>query len=142
MKHIASGWERVFIRRVPSVLANLTRNASNLLKAFHQDVDRRASMTGTGVATLPMLEQQLKVYENIFKDRSATTRENINAQQKEINREFVPVITEAMIQGYTICRDERGKLSIWFIGNVVDMDRPWQLRTNEGGDAKSCPGPA
>ena len=55
-----------------------------------------------------MLQQQLPVYEDIFKDLSATTRDAINAQQKEINREFTPVIERAMVDAYENCNNEHG----------------------------------
>lgn len=108
MKVIASGWERAFSRRAPAVMASLSRNAAALLNAFHRDVDTRARKLGVGIAGLHMLEQQLTVYEDIFKDLAATTKEMINAQQKEISREFTPVIENAMLPAYNICTTESG----------------------------------
>ena len=108
MKVIASGWERAFSRRAPTVMASLSRNVATLLKAFHRDVDTRARMLGVGIAGLHMLQQQLTVYEDIFKDLAATTKEIINAQQKEINREFTPVIENAMLPAYNTCTMESG----------------------------------
>ena len=108
MKVIASGWERTFSRRAPAVMALLSRNAAALLSAFHRDVDTRARMLGVGIAGLHMLQQQLTVYEDIFKDLAATTKELINAQQKEINREFTPVIENAMLPAYNTCTGESG----------------------------------
>ena len=108
IKLIAPGWERTFSRRAPNVLDTLPRNATNLLKAFHQDIDNRARKLGIGITGLHMLRQQLPVYEDIFKDLSATTREAINAQQREINRKFTPVIERAMVDAYDVCVNEHG----------------------------------
>ena len=108
IKQIAPGWERTFSRRAPSVLQNLPYNTAKLLNAFHHDVDARARKCGLGIVGLHMLQQQLPVYEDIFKDLSATTRETINTQQKEINREFTPVIERAMGDAYVICTNESG----------------------------------
>ena len=113
LKVLAGGWERNFTRRAPAVLAGLAKNAGNLFKAFHRDIDARAGKTGASVAGLHMLQQQLQVYEDIFKDLSATTKESINNQQKDINREFVPVIEKAMAAAYEICTNERGESDLW-----------------------------
>ena len=109
LKVLSGGWERTFSRRTPTVMSGLARNASNLLKAFHRDIDLHARQIGVGVAGLHMLEEQLKVYDDIFKDLTTTTRDSINAQQKDINREFIPVIERAMGGGYDACVAERGK---------------------------------
>ncbi|MCJ1284331.1 hypothetical protein MMC26_003662 [Xylographa opegraphella] len=108
LKTLAGGWERTFTRRAPAVLAGLAKNAGNLFSAFHQDIDARARRTGASVAGLHMLQQQLQVYGDIFKDLFATTKESIDNQQKDINREFVPVIEKAMAEAYEICTNERG----------------------------------
>ena len=110
LKFLAGGWERTFTRRAPAVLAGLAKNAGNLFKAFHRDIDSRVRKTGASVAGLHMLQQQLRVYEDIFKDLSATTKESINNMQKDINREFVPVIERAVAEVYEICTNERDQL--------------------------------
>ncbi|MCJ1479498.1 hypothetical protein MMC13_008184 [Lambiella insularis] len=108
LKVLSSGWERIFTRRSPTVLATMTKNASNLLKAFHHDIDSRARKNGASVAGLHMLSQQLQVYEDIVKDLAATTKDFVSNQQKEINREFVPAIGRAMAAGYDACNNETG----------------------------------
>lgn len=67
-----------------------------------------ANKLGTGIAGLAMLKQQLSVYEDIFKDVGAKCTELISAQQKEINREFLPIIAIAMTPAYNFCTTERG----------------------------------
>ena len=108
MVHILAGWERLFVRRIPSVLSNLGKNLSHLLKTFHSDVATRSQLSGAGTATIPMLEQQLVNYEHVFDASSREARTRIDSAQRDINREFVPSITNSMIPGYIKCVDERG----------------------------------
>lgn len=108
MKVLASGWEKTFSRRSPAVMASFSRNAGSILRDFHRDVDTRARKVGSGLAGLHMLQQQVRVYDDILKDLSNTMRDTINAQQKEVNREFTPVIQRAMANAYKECVDESG----------------------------------
>ena len=89
-------------------MAGFARTASKLFKDFHRDIDNRARKVGANVAGLSMLQQQLQVYENILKDVSNTAREMVNTAQKDINRQFTPVVEEAMLSAYEACTDERG----------------------------------
>lgn len=93
------------------VMSNFVRCAANLLREFHRDVDGRARKVGAGIAGLHMLQQQLGVYETILKDLTGTVKDIINNGQKEINREFTPVIARAMIAAYEACVHESGKES-------------------------------
>lgn len=110
MKHLAPNWEKTFTRSIPSALAGLARDASNLLRHFHKDVSDRASMTGSGIAQLGMLHSQLSNYEEAFKELGRACQEKINGQKREINREFVPVVAEAMEPAYEACARESGML--------------------------------
>ena len=112
LKVLASGWEKTFSRRSPAVMASFSKNAGSVLRDFHRDVDTRARKVGAGLAGLHMLQQQVRVYDDIFKDLSNTMRDTINAQQKEVNREFTPVIERAMGEAYKLCVDESGMGSI------------------------------
>jgi len=128
MKVLAPGWEkyvldpqtmartkrlpkslRAFSRRAPAVTASFARNAATLIKDFHREIEMRARHNGANIAGLHMLQQQLRVYEEIFKDLANTVRETINTQQKDINREFIPVITAAMEPAYNACVEENGR---------------------------------
>ena len=108
MKVLASGWEKTFTRRSPAVMASFSKSVGSVLRDFHRDVDTRARKVGAGLAGLHMLQQQVRVYDAIFKALSTTMREPINAQQKEANREFIPVIERAMARAYELCVEESG----------------------------------
>ena len=116
LKVIAGGWERTFSRRSPIALTTFTRNAHNLLKAFHHEINKRALKIGVAFAGLDTLRMQLETYEHTFKDLATTTIEAINTQQKDINREFIPVIGRAMIGGYDACTNESGRTNhFWLV---------------------------
>lgn len=91
------------------VMTGFVRRASGLLRDFHHDVEGRARKVGAGIAGLHTLQQQLGVYETILKDLTGALKETINNSQKEINREFTPVVATAMEAAYQACIDEHGR---------------------------------
>ena len=91
-------------------MASFVRNAAKVLKDFHRDMDNRARKVGAGIAGLSMLQQQLQVYDNILKDVANNAKEMVNTAQKDINREFTPVVEEAMLWAYEACTAERGTI--------------------------------
>ena len=108
MKQLVPGWEKTFSRRVQIVLTAFARNAATCLKKFHRDIDARALKVGASIAGLSMLQQQVGAYESIIKDLSSTVKDAIVANQKEINRGFVPVIMANMEPAYETCTNESG----------------------------------
>jgi hypothetical protein len=109
IKVIATGWERAFARAIPTVLPQYAVSAGKALGSFHKDIEARARVNGVGLVGLAMLAQQLYTYNAIFKDVVAVATEAINTQQREINREFAPVIAAAMQMGYELCENESGE---------------------------------
>ena len=108
MKQIAAGWEKTFSRRIPIVTQAFARKAGARLKTFHHEIETRARKIGAGIAGLSMLSQQVPAYEAIFKDFSSGVKDTILTHQKEINREFVPVIAQHMEYAYDGCTNESG----------------------------------
>ena len=136
IQHIAAGWEKNFTRRVPAVMQGLARNSNNLLRLFHRDVAQRAQTTGTGLAGLNMLEQQLQNYDEMFKDLAGTSKDNINKEQREINREFVPIIQNALLQAYTSSAEERGKYYQALSRFRISLPNIFNLITGRGSFAR------
>ena len=93
------------------VMANFTRDTAKHLKQFHKDIEGRARKTGTSIASLHMLHQQVGVYESNIKDIASATKDKIIAMQKDINREFTPVIEKAMEAAYNVCTEASGEYS-------------------------------
>ena len=90
------------------VIGKFTKSVSAALKRFHHDIDARVHKVGAGIAGLSMLSHQVGVYERLLKDLATATKNMIITRQKEINREFVPVIEGAMQQSYDRCSEEHG----------------------------------
>lgn len=65
IKFIAPGWEKVFTRRVATVMNNFTKAIPAILKKFHRDIEDRARRIGTGLASLSMLSHQIGAYEQV-----------------------------------------------------------------------------
>ncbi|KAK3088943.1 hypothetical protein LTR53_019883, partial [Teratosphaeriaceae sp. CCFEE 6253] len=63
---------------------------------FHLAVAERCRETGHGVARIGLLENQLQAYHAIFGDLAHVVIKDVNEGQRDINREFTPVITAAM----------------------------------------------
>lgn len=122
IKVIASGWERYWLTtacrtsswRLPTVLASFIRAAASTIRAFYREVSSRAVKVGVGLAGLQMLQQQLGVYESLLKVLMNMVKGVINACQKDacqkdINREFRPIVADHMIPAHEGCAQEFGK---------------------------------
>lgn len=119
LQSIANPWEKCFSRRVPSVLNGLSITVGNLLAQFHKDVETRAVRNGSSQISFHMLSQQLENWKATFRDLATTMRARINEQSKEINRQFVPVITDAMLQAYDDCESEVGPGQFLRMKNIM-----------------------
>ncbi|KAK5708963.1 hypothetical protein LTR17_020189 [Elasticomyces elasticus] len=108
-KQLASTWEKAFQRRLPHILQSFTRAGSDLLRKFHATVAERCRQKGHGVARIGVLQAQLQTYQAIFADLATMTIAGISEGQREINREFTPVIAAAMQDAYDWCTNETGK---------------------------------
>lgn len=64
---VASGWKRVFGRRLTNILRALSREGYKVLKDFHVSVCTRAQSTGLHNSGLYILNDQLKLYELLLK---------------------------------------------------------------------------
>jgi hypothetical protein len=108
IKQLGSDWEKAFARRLPHVLQSFTKSTKTLLQSFHQDVQTRAVKSGTGIAGLAMLGQQLQTYERIFQDLTTQMVNVICERQRDANREFTPVIARQLLSAYQYCVAESG----------------------------------
>ena len=108
LRHLASAWEKCFQRRLPHILQSFTKAGTDLLKKFHAAIEARCRERGHGVARLGLLANQLEAYKAIFKDLADLMVNSVAEAQREINREFTPIVTEAMSPAYEMCTDERG----------------------------------
>ncbi|PIB00380.1 hypothetical protein CB0940_01806 [Cercospora beticola] len=107
-RQLATTWEKVFQRRLPTILQTFKRQATNVVKQFHGVMEARTRERGSGAARLQMLTQQLDQYSITFGDLCSTAVTSLNEGQREINREFVPAILAAMEPAYNAAAEERG----------------------------------
>ncbi|USW48463.1 hypothetical protein Slin15195_G017820 [Septoria linicola] len=111
-RQLATIWEKVFQRRLPNILLSFKKSATNVVKQFHAAVETRSRERGTGATRLNMLTRQLDQYSATCGDLCAVAVNSLNEGQREINREFVPVIAEAMEPAYSSAAEERGTGSV------------------------------
>lgn len=107
-KQLASTWEKAFQRRLPHILQAFTKSAGHMLKDFHNAVETRSRDKGIGLARVGRLKNQLTAYEALFGDLANNMITSVNEAQREVNREFTPVIASAMSSAYEHCTEERG----------------------------------
>ncbi|KAK5125406.1 hypothetical protein LTR85_000515 [Meristemomyces frigidus] len=107
-KQLASTWEKAFQRRLPHILQSFTKSGTGLLKHFHLAIADRCRKRGHGVARIGMLENQLQADQGIFGDLATAMIGHVNEGQRDINREFTPVIGQVMEPAYEHCTNEKG----------------------------------
>ncbi|RMZ08329.1 hypothetical protein D0860_04735 [Hortaea werneckii] len=107
-KQLASAWEKTFQRRLPHILQSFTKAGSAMLKKFHTSVADRCRQQGQSIARIGMLKTQLGAYDAIIKDMANNMIRQINDGQRDINREFTPVISQAMSPAYDVTAAESG----------------------------------
>ncbi|KAK4109597.1 hypothetical protein N656DRAFT_839036 [Canariomyces notabilis] len=96
-RHLATGWERAFQRRLPSCFDDFIRTTRALLETFHREATERAKERGTNYGGLNMLAQQLQSH----------------------SQPFTPVIQGGMIPAYDGCAAERGTGSFMRMKNIM-----------------------
>lgn len=108
LQSIVSSWEKTFSHRIPSTLDGLPITVENLLAQFHEEVETRVVQNGTPYAMVQMLSQQLQHWQLSFRDIATNMRTRISERSREINRQFVPIITDIMLKAYHACESECG----------------------------------
>lgn len=108
IKILASNWEKTFSRRIPIVLQEYCTLSKDAIAFFHNEVEGRAKKMGLGVASLHVLSGQLNTYGDVFKGVATEITAEINVVQREINREFTPIIAAIMTTAYDYCASESG----------------------------------
>ena len=108
LKHLGTGWEKAFQRRLPATLNAFTSNAARLLLEFHGAMQTHAQEQGTNLAGIGMLANQLNIYSQLFKQVADQMLAVITELQRNANREFTPVIAARMVPAYEACTMEQG----------------------------------
>jgi hypothetical protein len=89
------------------------------MRNLHQEVESRAIRNGASAASFHILKQTISGYKETLKDVANASRNLITEKQRDINREFTPVITEHMLDAYAGCVAEHGKGSYMRMKNLM-----------------------
>ncbi|KAF9636827.1 hypothetical protein BFW01_g7723 [Lasiodiplodia theobromae] len=108
IKQIATGWERAFQRALPAQLDKFKTNTLEVLTKFHNTVTKRASDLGVSPAIVAGLSRQLNNTQPFLTAQIEAIKTMMTEAQREVNREFTPVIAAAMEHAYELCNGERG----------------------------------
>ncbi|KAF8438219.1 hypothetical protein BGX38DRAFT_1273714 [Terfezia claveryi] len=108
IKVIAADWERTFTRFLPPVVHGYLQHCVTGIEKFHLQIQDQARQTGKGLMQLGILERQLGMYEQQARMASEEAINQINTIQRDTNREFAPVVMNAMLPSYIWCVEERG----------------------------------
>ncbi|KAI8946002.1 hypothetical protein F4801DRAFT_566054 [Xylaria longipes] len=107
-RNLATGWERAFQHRLPSILKGFADEVTVKLQQFHQAAKARAEKHRANVTGLVTLSSQILAHERTVQALPAAIRNKITEIQREANRQFTPVICNAMADAYEICANEHG----------------------------------
>ncbi|KAI0876004.1 hypothetical protein GGS24DRAFT_453177 [Hypoxylon argillaceum] len=108
-RNLATGWERAFQRRLPAILNSFAKETAVKLQQFHQAAKARAEQRHTNITGLVTLSNQILAHMRTVQGLPITISSKVTELQREANRQFTPVICEAMMEAYTICTNEHGQ---------------------------------
>ncbi|KAI0546525.1 hypothetical protein F4679DRAFT_598606 [Xylaria curta] len=107
-RNLATGWERAFNNRLPAHLKGLANEIIVKLRDFHRVAKARAEQYHANISGLVTLSIQILAHERTIQELPETIRDKVTALQRDANREFTPVIRDAMSDAYEICTNECG----------------------------------
>jgi len=142
-RHLASGWERVFQRRLPAALSEFETTAQGHLETFHQAAVSRARERFANAATPFLLTNQIGTHKITLQDLPNQVAAKVTELQRQASRESVPVILSAMTGTYELCTAERGTALLatrnaltWLLTGWADRTR--LLCPHEVGNGRPC----
>lgn len=109
MVKIAGSWEQAFLRSIPTVLSNFVDTIMQEMQCFHNIMASRAELQKGRTASLRFLEHQLESYEVTITDAVNVVKAQLQADQREASRLFLPAIREVMKKAYSQCAEEKGR---------------------------------
>ena len=120
LEKIFPGWEKMFGRRLTTIMSSFAKSAFEVLTDCHREIDREARRLGVTDGGLRLLQRQIGGFSTILKAHATTVQEAIRSEQKNINREFVPVIQKALIPVYAACAKDHGTGSFARMKSAMD----------------------
>lgn len=108
MKQVIPGWERMFFRRMPTILNSFAQSAFSTLADRHRLIDHEAHQLAIDKRGLRLLQSQIAGYDSVLKSHAKSVRQEIDSAQKDISRQFVPSIQTALRPAYAACANDHG----------------------------------
>lgn len=105
-KHLATGWERAFQRRLPSCLDNFARSVKLSVETFHREATQKTQELGTNPGGLSTLNQQLRALLQQVTQLPGIVRQLAQDLQRECSRNFTPQIQTGMTPAYEACKSD------------------------------------
>ncbi|KAK4106277.1 hypothetical protein N658DRAFT_482183 [Parathielavia hyrcaniae] len=129
-KQLAQSWEYVFSTCLPDMLDTLAESLGKSLRTFRKQTSQRQQLTKSSLFAL--VTRQGRFLEKGLKD-TTELKGILRSGQKEANQLAVPVIAEAMADGYAICMKESGtscwkRIKEYFVDHV-EMERVEMFQT-------------
>lgn len=115
MLKIASSWELAFSRTIPAALDRFTDTFVKELEGFHATMSSREELQKGRKASMRLLGAQLRNHEATIQNAINSAKSQLQTDQREASRLFLPQIKESMKKVYTQCAGEKGKSSYSFL---------------------------
>lgn len=109
MLKISGAWEQAFSQSIPVALSKFVADFMKELLAFHNLLTSRAELHKGRTASLRLLEGQLKHHEASITDVVNGVKGQLQADQREASRIFLPEIKDVMTKVYDQCAAEKGR---------------------------------
>jgi len=118
-RYLASGWERVFQRRLPAILSEFATASQGHLETFHQAALQHARERPAIAAKSFLLASQIRTHKHTLQDLPDLVMATVTDLQREASRVSEPIIRQAMTNAYELCAAERGTASLVIARSVA-----------------------
>ncbi|KAF2016407.1 hypothetical protein BU24DRAFT_481019 [Aaosphaeria arxii CBS 175.79] len=120
MKQLGATWERTFQSRVPKALDECIKRFQAELRSFYSAVNADSLHRAAGDFNDITVERQAQRAEQSFDTLRVCLLEEIMEEQRNANREFVPVVKSEMHDAYVACSAEKGVGSFARMKSTMD----------------------
>lgn len=108
VKRLTKGWASAFQNKFPQAFATLTESCNKILQTFHHDVEGRLESDDLNTSGLGVLQTQIDAHKQQFSDLQQALLATMTEHQRQANREFGPIIEDAMQPAYQACKTASG----------------------------------
>lgn len=109
MLKLSSSWEQAFSRTIPAALDKFIGTFVKELEDFHAIMASREELQKGRIASMRLLRDQLKNHEATIQNAIISAKAQIQADQRDASRLFLPEIKESMSNIYATCAGQKGK---------------------------------